>query len=317
MTTPTPEPKPFRPEPSRAELDAGSSLPSLPRASSFEGVREVQLERNDKLLVVDFAEAAAHAQEKPFIVPRWTEDRSYEVWHDDNLKIVFTKFGPDKVAHDPSIPPFSATLMTMPGKSFYMNFEGKSYSTLGDGSGHILREGESVYHFYGEYSDTHGDGKPLFTLRVNLDQVNDWSYPERPAVSEESRALRKSWNRFWLRPSEESSGGFVLEATPRKKLDFLSADDMRKLPGPGELIAIWERDDGAKLEDLYGHEDRFTFAYDPKSKSYAIAEYTSGESDHRLYIFDQKGGFVGYYRVQDDGSREWLEAYPGELGKSE
>jgi hypothetical protein len=300
-----------------AKLDAALSEAKLPglNSASFEGVTEVQVSKREKLVKIDFVEAAAHAHSKPSFVARWSEDRSYEVWKDANIRIVFTKFGPDKVAEDPALPPYSAIMMAQPGKRFVLETD-RASSTLSDDGGHIVRAGQNVYKFYDSHEDTYKK-KPSFTVTVDLDKVNDWSYPERPDVTPESRALKKAWNRFWVTPSEEESGGFRLQSTARKKLDFKTADEMRQLVGPAELIKIWERDNEAPLEEQHRYPDSIVFAFDPKSNSYGIGEYTEGESDHRLYIFKQDGSFVGFYRVGDDGSREWLEGFPGELGKPE
>lgn len=310
-------------DPNRAEKSkdlpidlSAASLPKPSEAFQFEGVTETSPAPGVKVLDVDFEEAAAHVNGKPNFKTPWSDDVAFVVWQDDRLRLCLDRFSQDKVADNPDLPPYSCSLMVQPGTNVYIHYVGSGWSSMDDKSGRIIRAGKTEIHFYEEYVSDKSE-KPFMKLTVNLDKCNDWGYPERPAVTAESRELKKSWNRFWHPPSDESCTGFQLDATKRKPLDFKTADEMRELEGPAELIRIWERDHDAKLEELFDYAECYRFAYDPKSKSYAMAEYTYGESDHRLYIFKQDGSFVGYYRVQDDGSREWLEAYPGELGKPE
>jgi hypothetical protein len=299
------------------EQDADLSSASIRRPSeavTYEGIVVSTPTKKQKVLDVTFTEVAANVGNKESYPCRWSEDKCFVVWQDDRFKLIFNKFGQDKVAENPNLPPFSVTLTVQPGKDVYMERD-RGWSSLRDDSATIIREGTSVINFYKSHEASQDNKKPFLTLTINLDKSNDWGYPERPETSPESRALKKSWNRFWHPESSDTGAGFILESTSRKPLEFKTPDEMRKLAGPAELIKIWERDHDAPLEDIFLHEDIYRFAYDKKSNSYAMGEYTYGESDHRLYIFNDKAEFVGYYRVQDDGSREWLEAFPGELGK--
>lgn len=228
------------------------------------------------------------------------------IFEDKNIKLCLEKFPDGTVPTNPALPAYQVILRG--ATSDFLNYlrVGNGYSTLSSNSGQIINKGSNVFRFYKSYADSSAD-KPFRIVEFNLDKANDYEYPARPKPTEASKQLKKEWGRFW-----KTSSGFDLTPTAKKPLEILDAEAARQLPGPGHLIDFFEKDFDAKLADF---KDRLVVAHDPKSGTYAVGEYTDGESDHRLYLFDKDAQFTGFYRVSDDGNREWYEGVKGELGK--
>lgn len=228
------------------------------------------------------------------------------IWEDKDLKLVLEKFPDGTLPTNPNLPSYQ--LILRGAKDEHLNYlrVGNGYSTLSKDSGQIINQGSNVFRFYKSYEDSSAD-KAFRVVEFNLDKANDYEYPARPKPTEASKQLKKEWGRFW-----KTGSGFELTPTAKKPLEILDAEAARQLPGPGNLINFFEKDFDAKLADF---QDRLVVARDPKTGTYAVGEYTDGESDHRLYLFDKDAQFTGFYRVSDDGTREWNEGFKGELGK--
>lgn len=287
---------------------ASAMLRDFPTQLGTPGVKVAGLHTETPKLTINFEEAAANiANLEKFSMP-YDDDPLYEIWEGRGIRLALSAFPEGTVAVNEDLPPYYVVMTgTEDGPERDM-LSAHGWSGFDDGSATIIRAGSDERKFFPNGSAR--DAVPEFTLSLELDQTNDYEFPERPDTSSRSKKFKKGWNRFW------KAGSFTLEGTSRKPLLTKTAEDMRELVGPAALIEKWEAESGGVLEESSGFEHRFTFAFDEKSQSFAMVEYTEGESDHRLYLFDKEGDFTGFYGVADDGTREWYEAFNGELGSS-
>jgi len=206
----------------------------------------------------------------------------------------------DPPVADPSLPPYWIVISPREGKNDGVWLKDDSGMRGFDDptNGHLIRAGSDQVSLV-DYNAK----KTYAKLTFNLDAVNDLGSAGHP-TTDATKKFRAAWEKHF----DEATGQFDFDqGLASGKLQEITLAEARKVKGSKTLFSAIREAEGGSITKLH-KEGLLRFIRDPATQSLAVARYTEGEADHRVSLVDEKKGrWLGTFRVQDDGTKEWNE----------
>lgn len=283
----TPESARFLPQAFLADYQAitGQQTADMPGVA-VDGV-SVKQDGANTSVAIDFEKALAGATAKGVVLALT-----------DSISINASRL---EGVQDPEIPPYWITISPREGKVPYgtQAHAPTGYSGFSNpDNGHLIFAGTTTIELSEDRTD-----KPFQTLTFDLDKVNSYGVPEKPA-SNASKASREAWE---ARFSEENGGFDFADGVASGALEARQLSDVRDQPGIKVLFSAIRETTGQSISKLF-KDGLLEFAFDKQSNSLGVLRRLEESVEQRLSIVDTaKGKWVGSWVLNDDGSKDWSE----------